>query len=152
MKRRLRALLALLRRDERGTSALEFAIVAIPLMAFMFGILEFGRAIWIEEALQSTATTVARCMGLKLTGCASSGTYSATLTSAYAITVAQQWDVTLTTANISTTNATSCPGMTGSTSYALVTLTYPFSTVAASLVPALASKNVTGQACYPIDP
>ena len=59
---------------------------------------------------------------------------------------------TLTTSNVSTTNATSCPGMTGSTSYALVTLTYPFSTVAASLVPALASKTVTGQACYPVDP
>lgn len=42
--------------------------------------------------------------------------------------------------------------MTGSTSYALVTLTYPFSTVAASLIPALASKYATGQACYPIDP
>jgi Flp pilus assembly protein TadG len=193
MKRPLRVLLAHLRRDERGASALEFSILAIPLLAFMFGILEFGRAMWTEEALQSTASTVARCVGLQiqqraaisaapnyetsvcpyasnpptgvaslypqgslaLCGCNNSSGYNSTNTTAYANSLASSWGVTLeSSANggVKVTTATSCPGMSGSTSYISVTLSNAFPALVKSLIPALASQTLTGTACYPVDP
>lgn len=163
MTRRFFALLAACRRDRRGASAVEFSIVCIPLLLFMFGIMEFGRAIFIEEALQNTASKVARCMGLKVTadadvsnlGCASSGATSpdSTLTIAYARAAAHKWGLTTTLVGVTPLFAatTTCPGMAASAqSYVLVTITYPFSTVAAGLVPPLASKTITAQACYPL--
>jgi Flp pilus assembly protein TadG len=150
MKHPLLDPLAKLRRDQSGSSAIEFAAVCIPLMLFLFGILEFGRAIWIEEALQNTVSKVSRCIGMKLTSCASSGTYSSGLTTTYAQTTAQSWGLTIPAGNITTSASTSCPGMSGSTSYAQVTISYAFTGVAASLIPSLATKTVSAQACYPM--
>jgi Flp pilus assembly protein TadG len=42
---RTRRLIQLLRRSERGTAVVEFAIVALPLFLIIFGILDFGRAL-----------------------------------------------------------------------------------------------------------
>jgi Flp pilus assembly protein TadG len=55
------------RLDERGTSALEFAAVSIPLFLFMFGIVEYGGYIWAQQALENAATQTARCAGLQVT-------------------------------------------------------------------------------------
>jgi Flp pilus assembly protein TadG len=142
--------LASLRRDQSGSSAVEFAAVCIPLMFFLFGILEFGRAIWVEEALQNTVSKVSRCIGMKLASCASSGTYSSSLTTTYAQTTAQSWGLTIPAGNITTSASTSCPGMSGSTSYAQVTISYALTNVAANLIPALATKTVSAQACFPM--
>jgi len=38
-------LLSLLRRDQRGTALVEFALVAFPLFLILFGIIDFGRAL-----------------------------------------------------------------------------------------------------------
>lgn len=136
-------------RNQKGAAAIDFAVVSIPLLVIAFGIMEFGRYIWVQEALQSTVSTVARCMGLSLANCSASGVYSASVTTAYAQTVAQQWGVTVPSANVALNAATSCPGMSGSTGYAEITISYAFSTVAASLIPALASKTISAKACFP---
>ena len=44
------------RKDVRGATAVEFAMIAPVLLMFIFGILEFGRAMWVHNALQQTAT------------------------------------------------------------------------------------------------
>ncbi|HUO54389.1 MAG TPA: TadE/TadG family type IV pilus assembly protein [Rhodoblastus sp.] len=136
--------------DERGAAALDFAIVSLPLFLFLFGVAEFSRAIWIEEALQNTASTVARCIGVSASNCTLSGSYDQGTTKAYAENVAAGWGVALTDQNVTVSNAAaSCPGSTGVTgTFATVTLHYPFSTVAQSLVPALASQTLTAQACF----
>lgn len=38
----------------------------MPLFLILFGIIEYGGYIWAQEALQSTATVTARCVGLLL--------------------------------------------------------------------------------------
>jgi Flp pilus assembly protein TadG len=38
-------LLSALRREQRGTAVVEFALIAIPLFLIVFGILDFGRAL-----------------------------------------------------------------------------------------------------------
>jgi Flp pilus assembly protein TadG len=166
MKRSRPAPFASLRRDESGASAIEFAVVSIPLMLFLFGIMEYGRAIWVEEALQNTVSTISRCIGLKVTqgssGCPSSTTgkldscgcaNSAGYNSAYATTYAQQlagkWGLTIPAANVTLNLSSYCPGMSASTQYAKVTITAPFSTVAAHLIPSLANKTLSATACFP---
>jgi len=148
MKRSTPFSLASWRRDESGSSALEFAIVCFPLILFMFGILEFGRAVWIEQALQNTATAVARCIGLQMASCTSGGAYSSSATATYATTIAQQWDLTISSSNINNVSTTATCG-TSSASFAQVTLNYTFTQVT-NLIPLLEGKTLTAQACFPM--
>ncbi|WP_298424778.1 TadE family protein [Rhodoblastus sp.] len=137
------------RRSETGGATLEFALVSVPLLLVMFGVAEFGRSIWIQQALQNTSFKVARCAGLALASCAASGAYSASATLSYAETMAKQWGVTLGSSNVTLSHASSCPGQSGLTTFSMVTLTYPFSTVVAKLIPQLDGKTISASACFP---
>ena len=44
-----------LRRSERGVEVIEFAIVSVLFMMLAFGVMEFGRAIWIYGTVAHTA-------------------------------------------------------------------------------------------------
>lgn len=44
-----------------GTSAVEFALLAPIFLAFLLGIVEFGRALWTQAALQFAVESAARC-------------------------------------------------------------------------------------------
>lgn len=48
------------RRDERGAVAVEFALVLIPLLLIVFGIIDFGRAYNAQETLTQSARVGAR--------------------------------------------------------------------------------------------
>lgn len=133
----------------RGASAVEFAVLAPVLLLISFGVAEFARAIWIEQALSSAASYTARCAALSLSNCAASGAYNSSATTSYAQTQAGKWGVTLTSSNIAVSTATSCAGMSGSGAYVQVTLSAPFSTFIASLFPGLVNKTLSGTACFP---
>ena len=45
---------------ERAATVLEFAFILPILLAFMLGIVEFGRAMWIRQTLQYAVETAAR--------------------------------------------------------------------------------------------
>ena len=45
---------------ERGTSALEFALVALVLFTLLLGIIEIGRLLYIQQSVTSAAYEVAR--------------------------------------------------------------------------------------------
>lgn len=66
------------RRDERGATLLEFAIGATVFLTAMFAVLEFGRALWIHNALADAARRGARYATLQCSpsdgGCPNSGT------------------------------------------------------------------------------
>ena len=50
-----RGILTALRRltvDRRGTSALEFSFIALPLIVLLVAIVEFGRAFWVRNLMQ----------------------------------------------------------------------------------------------------
>lgn len=49
-----------LRRNERGSQLTEFAFVAILLFMLVFGIMEFGRAIWMYDTVAHAAREGAR--------------------------------------------------------------------------------------------
>ena len=48
------------RRDERGAEIIEFAVVSILFLMLAFGVMEFGRAIWIYGSVAHVAKEGAR--------------------------------------------------------------------------------------------
>lgn len=46
--------------DERGTALVEYAIAATVFLTSMFGVIEFGRALWTHNALSDAARRGAR--------------------------------------------------------------------------------------------
>ena len=46
--------------NERGTTLVEFAIAATVFLTAMFGVIEFGRALWVHNALTDAARRGAR--------------------------------------------------------------------------------------------
>ena len=58
------------RENERGATLVEFAIAMTVFIAAMFGVLEFGRALWVHNALTDAARRGARYAALHSTGSA----------------------------------------------------------------------------------
>jgi Flp pilus assembly protein TadG len=129
--------------DRRGVAAIEFGIVIVPLLLFMFGIIEFSRAYWAKEALQQTAVNTARCMGL---GLSTSGCTSTSGGQAYAVSVGNTWGLTIPTSNVTITTATTCGGVSG---FVTVHITYTFKTVVPDLIAGLFNDTLYASACFP---
>jgi Flp pilus assembly protein TadG len=53
-----------------GSTSIEFAIVALPLVMFIIGLMEFGMAIWTQSAMQFAVEQAARCATVNTTLCA----------------------------------------------------------------------------------
>lgn len=125
-----RTLLAFLR-SRRGTSAVEFALVAPAFFALIFGMEEVGRLCWTQMTLQHAVELAARCGAVNTTTCG-----SATQTESYA--------------------ASETPGMTiPSSAFSASTSSCGYEVQASfaftSLVPELVPFDLTlqAQSCYP---
>lgn len=59
-------------RSRSGTTALEFAFVALPFIMLIVGIMEFSRIVWTQSALQSAVEKAARCAAVNETLCTGS--------------------------------------------------------------------------------
>ena len=129
-----------------GATAVEFGILAVPFLMIVCGTMEFGRVMWTREALEQTAITGARCMGLSQSSCGMGGVYSAGMTQNYVIAQATQWGVTLTSDNIMLDNSATCGGVAG---FSQVKLAYTFKTVLPQLINALANADLKAVACFP---
>lgn len=46
--------------DMRGTAALEFALLAVPLLLFTFTVIELGRALFMQQSLSHAVDSAAR--------------------------------------------------------------------------------------------
>ncbi|HEV2365155.1 MAG TPA: TadE family protein [Caulobacteraceae bacterium] len=137
------------RSDRSGASAVEFALVAPVFLACLLGIVEFGRAMWIHNALQQAAVAGARCEGIAQGSVGSTAACGGASVTSYVQTVASGWGITVPTSGISSTTSTTCGGASG---FSSVTITYTFSTVAPQIVPALASMPMSATACFPNQP
>ena len=133
-------------RAENGATLVEFALVAPVFFVLLFGTIEFGRALWTQQALQETATAGARCMALPQPACASGGAKS------YIQQVANQWGLSLLDSNINPNPANTC-GSSGISGFSTVLLTYTFQSVAAAFVQIPSGGiTLTAQACFPNNP
>jgi Flp pilus assembly protein TadG len=58
-----------LARNQRANTAVEFALAAPAIFLFMFGIIEFGYALWVQNALDYSTAAAARCASLNGSAC-----------------------------------------------------------------------------------
>ena len=147
-------LLIQLHRERKAVAALEFALLATPLLLLVLGTLEFGRLMWFREALQMTANEGARCMGVVAASCASSGVYDGPTTTTYIENVANTWGISLVGANVTlvrpSTNTNCLPTLTTPTTpMSEVTINYTFQTAIPQLLNMLVGKSLTAHACFP---
>lgn len=139
-----------LRSDVRGATAVEFALLVLPLFLLVLGTFEFGRAMWTRSALQSLAEDGARCMGVLEKGCATAGAYNASNTMTFIRTEADKLSVALPTSAVTLKPTATCAGVTG---FSQVDIVYTFKPV----VPLVMTKYKNGipleaSACFPNQP
>ena len=56
-------------KDDSGSTAVEFALVAVPALFFLLGSIEISRLLWTYTALQESVAQAARCAGLETPAC-----------------------------------------------------------------------------------
>lgn len=136
------------RRGSRaGSSAVEFALIVVPLMMLLLGGIEFGRLMWTRNALQQTAVNVARCMGVRMFSCSTSGVTDTVKTVAYARNRMLGYSVAIPSSGVAITASGTCGGQ---GNFALVTLTLTFTTAAPLLLTSLGlSPVLVTNACFP---
>jgi len=120
-----------LRRDSRGTAAVELALVAPALFLFVFGIAETGRALWLQNALDYSVAEAARCASINPAVC--------TLPTGTQNYAAVRSGGGFSASDFSVTDPMPSCGNQVSANYPMA-LMIPFLTV---------SVNLTAQACYP---
>jgi Flp pilus assembly protein TadG len=131
-------------RDRRGGTAVEFALVSLVMMTWIFGIMEIARAFWTYQIIQEVAVQGARCMGIKASSCAPGGTYSATAAQTYMVGVASKLGLTLPASDIAPNRPAVCATVTG---FSSVTISYTFNTNLPALIPQLSSIVLTASSC-----
>jgi len=118
-------------RSRDGSAAVEFALVSIPLLMTVFGIIEMGNALWLQNALHYSVEEASRCAAVNATTCG-----NATQVTSYA---AARSGANL-SSSVFTYNAAAACGKQVTASYPMQ-LSIPFIAV---------SVTLTSSSCYPI--
>jgi Flp pilus assembly protein TadG len=121
-----------LARARRGVTSLEFAMVFPAMILLMLGIIEFGRALWMQNSLQYAVEQGARCAAINTATCSSQATVKT-----YVVTNLP--GLATGSLTLSYNSAAACGKQ--------VTGTLPFSFVAAALLPYTIASTATS--CRP---
>ena len=116
--------------DRAGVTAIEFAILGPVLLVSLIGVLEFGRMLWVENALQYAVAQAARCMTIDASVCS---------------TARETQDFAAASSGMSFPSATFTVSLAACGNK--VSATYPF-TFAAGLFPY--ALTLEAQSCYPL--
>ena len=128
----------------KGTTALEFGLVAPVLLTLISGGLESGRYFWTWQAAQLVGDQTARCVAIASPACLVPAVYAVAAAGSYGATVDPARVVVDTVAP----GSTSCAPPAGNSAIR-VRLAVTFGSPLASLVPFL-SPNFTTVSCYPL--
>ena len=99
---------------QRGVTAIEFGLVLPVLLLFVFGLIDFGRAIWVQTTLNYAVEYAARCGAIDIRTTDSTRTCYSNLATdptqikAYAVT--QAYALSLSSSNFSVIMGTSSNG------------------------------------------
>jgi Flp pilus assembly protein TadG len=130
-----------------GAVAIEMAFLLPVFLLMLVGIEEFGRALWIQTSLQFACEKAARCAAVSPGQCTAPG---GTTINVPAYAASQAFGVTV-PASAFTYKANQICGTASSTGTggAEVDASYRFQSVAAGLLPSLASITLTAKSCHP---
>jgi Flp pilus assembly protein TadG len=126
-------------------AAVEFALVSLMMLTWIFGIMEIARAFWTYQIIQEVAIQGARCMGILSSGCASGGAFDSGSATKYMVGVAANLGLTLPAADIVATRPTNCANTAG---FSSVAITYNFTTNLPLLIPSFKSINLSASSCF----
>jgi hypothetical protein len=115
--------------DQSGNAAIEMALLAMPVFLFVFAIINAGRVMWLQNALEASVTQAARCATVNPSLC---GTASQIMAYAAGQSGAGFNDAIFSFAQAGCGNR--------------VSATYPLSLTLAFMS---FSLSLTAQACYP---
>lgn len=131
-----------------GASAIEFAILALPMFLLLFGSVEAGRAYWTSQAVKDVATSVARCIGVASPECVKDGTYDKDRSVSYALASARGLGVPLSQASVTIKENDECAGIGG---FAVVTISHRFTSPVGLLGKMFADGIIFERSsCYPV--
>jgi len=130
----------LLRREERGASAVEFALVAPLLLLMLFGIIVTALYFWQHAALNRAAFESARCAAIADTDCADEAAIRS-----HAVSVAEAAGVTVSEQDVTVELDTSCGGLSSMVS---VSVAKNIANPTPGLLPNLPTRLV-GESCLP---
>lgn len=128
-----------LRACSKGSTIVEFALVAPAFVMIIFGIIEASRMFWIKQTLDEVAYSTARCMSVSST-CDGTGAPQT-----YAINRARGYSVGLVANQVVSATGTTCKGAGGSNS---VTITKNIGSPMGGLIPQMPS-TLRATACFP---
>jgi len=129
---RISARFRALARDRRASTAVEFAMAAPAIFLFMFGIIECGYALWMQNALDYSTAVASRCASLNGSPCRAVGGTSQVTTYA-----ANQSGASLANTAFTYNGGSACG--------CLVTGTYP---IALDIPWTSLTVNLSSQACF----
>ena len=137
-------------RARDGAAAIEFAIVAVPLILLIFGTIEMGRMFFTQQALQEVAISGARCAAVPHPSCRIDGVVSADQTVTVVRRAAAIKGLAVSSGDIDVDLNAQCSGISG---FVRVSLNYTFQSAVSGLVDSLAIAPVlTASACFPRQP
>lgn len=124
--------------DRRGTAAVEFALVILPFLLCVFGVLEFGRYMWTLNTLESASESASHYVYAHSTDSLSSlrGAMLAQVQAAATGLDTTRISVSTTTSALNTTN------------FIAMVVTYPFTFMSLVGVPAM---TITVRATFPVE-
>lgn len=127
--------------DRRGVTSIEFAIGGLVTAALFFGIVEWGRLLWMRQVMMHVSDMTARCYSISSPLCSGTNTPAS-----YAASLAATDGVTITTSNVTTGSAPTCTSPTsGSLQYYKISISYTFLSPVASLISLPSSFIVSSQ-------
>lgn len=134
-------------RDDRGSSAIEFSLLALPFLLLIFGTMEFARILWTREVLKQVATAGARCMGITQSECGTGATTNSTSSTNFIIAEAGRRTLVITSSNVTVNSTATCGTITG---FSQVTLAYTYRPILPILIPALGTAiTLNASSCFP---
>jgi Flp pilus assembly protein TadG len=131
------------RLDDRGTTAIEFALVVPLVFLFVFALIEIYFVLFNFQQVQAVASETARCVAIGSSRCSSGG-------AVYAVTqAAPGHGIGALTSQMVDVNANTACG--GATNMTKITITYPLThALPVNVIPSfMANYNLIGVGCFP---
>jgi hypothetical protein len=122
----------------KGTSAIETAFILPVLLVGTLGMVEAGRAMWIQSSLQAAVVQAARCAAISPATCPDVPSYASS----------QVGWLSLPSSDFTYTSAASC-GIASYTKGQQVVANYTFHTVVSGLIPKFSTIALSATACHP---
>ena len=134
-------------KHEGGATAVEFALIAVPLIALMFGTIEFGRLIWAYQGVEETTRETARCVGIVQSQCSENNEFSETQSRNFAQASARGWGLALDDEAVGIDRLATCDGLDG---FSRITISYAFNSPVPGFNELLGdARLIDAVACFP---